>query len=328
MITTALLEFGLFNSADNARHYPCKKKVEMATEATIEELFPGLTTKQSVLHSELSVSSGKICSLIFDGFGPEIRKALALTEGCFSSKELDVQANDVVDRILSELPTILELLNSDIEAARRGDPAASSKQEIIIAYPAVPAMAAYRLANLIHRLGVPLIPRIITEWAHSKTGIDIHPGATIGRGCFIDHGTGVVIGETVIIGSNVRFYQGVGLLARSLSADKIERLRGVKRHPTIEDNCVIYANATLIGDIIIGGNSTIGANVTLDQSVSKNWYVALAAVIKRPLIFMKAPKSEFGSATSVRTEMATTLNAYGASENDHNVPIMSHDVGW
>ena len=157
------------------------------------------------------------------------------------------------------------MLWTDIDAAYEGDPAATSYEEIILAYPALEAIAIYRMAHLLYGK-VPLIPRIMTEWAHSRTGIDIHPGAKIGSHFFIDHGTGVVVGETTEIGSRVKIYQGVSFIARSLGAGR--GLRGKKRHPTIGDGVCIYAGTTVMGgDTVIGANSTIGANVFLTKSV-------------------------------------------------------------
>ena len=157
------------------------------------------------------------------------------------------------------------ILWTDIDAAYEGDPAAQSFEEIILAYPSLEAIAIYRMAHVLYGK-VPLIPRIMAEWAHSRTGIDIHPGAKIGSHFFIDHGTGVVIGETTEIGSNVRLYQGVSFIAKTLGAGRA--LRGKKRHPTVEDNVTIYAGTSVMGgDTVIGAGSTIGANVFLTQSV-------------------------------------------------------------
>jgi serine O-acetyltransferase len=172
----------------------------------------------------------------------------------------------VASRFLEQLPAIRALLAEDVEAAFEGDPAAKSYAEIVVAYPSIQAIAIYRLAHDLHRIGVRLIPRIMTEHAHTKTGIDIHPGASIGRRFFIDHGTGVVIGETSEIGSGVRIYQGVTLGA--LSPRRGQMLRGVKRHPTIEDDVTIYPGATILGgETVIGRGSVIGGNAYLMHSV-------------------------------------------------------------
>jgi serine O-acetyltransferase len=166
------------------------------------------------------------------------------------------------------------VLQTDVQAAFDGDPAASSMQEVILAYPGLEAIAIQRLAHELYQLGVPVIPRMMTEWAHGRTGIDIHPGAKIGSHFFIDHGTGVVIGETAEIGNHVKLYQGVGLVAKSLAAG--QALRGKKRHPSLEDHVTVYANATIVGgDTIIGSSSTIGASVFLMHSVPAHHVLAL-----------------------------------------------------
>ena len=166
---------------------------------------------------------------------------------------------------LRKLPDIRQRLRLDLQAAFEGDPAARSLDEIIFSYPGLKAITIYRIAHELHGQGIPMMPRIMTEVAHSLTGIDIHPGATIGRSFFIDHGTGIVIGETSTIGDNVKIYQGATLGARSPA--KGQSIRGLKRHPTIEDDCIIYSGATLLGDITIGKGSVIGGNVWLTESV-------------------------------------------------------------
>jgi len=170
------------------------------------------------------------------------------------------------------IPSIREKLNRDVNAAYEGDPAAKSFDEIIVSYPGLFAIAIYRTAHELYHLDIPFIPRIMTEFAHRSTGVDIHPGAHIGDNFFIDHGTGVVIGETTIIGNNVRIYQGVTLGALSFAKDKTGRIvKGGKRHPTIEDNVVIYAGATILGgETVVGKNSIIGGNVWLLESVPPN----------------------------------------------------------
>ena len=169
-------------------------------------------------------------------------------------------------KFFETIPEVREILHTDIEAAYEGDPAALNKEEIILSYPFIEAIAIQRIAHRLHLSGVPIIPRMMTEWAHGRTGIDIHPGATIGSHFFIDHGTGVVMGETSVIGNHVKMYQGVALIGRSLSGG--QSLRGVRRHPTIEDHVTIYAGTTIMGaETVIGAHSTIGANVFLTHSV-------------------------------------------------------------
>ena len=169
-------------------------------------------------------------------------------------------------QFLRTIPAVRALVQTDLQAAYDGDPAASGKEEIVFSYPGLFAITVYRLAHELYRLGVPLIPRIMTEYAHSVTGIDIHPGATIGEFFFIDHGTGIVIGETTVIGENVKIYQGVTL--GGLSTRGGQSLRGKRRHPTIEDNVTIYANASILGgETVIGHDSVIGASAFITQSV-------------------------------------------------------------
>lgn len=189
---------------------------------------------------------------------PRLLEPLALADG--------TTAERVVARWLARLPAIRARLAEDLEAAFEGDPAARSHAEVLVGYPSIHAIALYRIAHELHRSGVPLVPRIITERAHGDTGIDIHPGATIGRSFFIDHGTGVVIGETSEIGDRVRLYQGVTLGA--LSPRLGQSIRGVKRHPTLEDDVTIYPGATILGgDTVIGRGSVIGGNAFVTHSV-------------------------------------------------------------
>lgn len=177
-------------------------------------------------------------------------------------------AEEVVLRFLRQLPDLRRLLNSDVLAAYDGDPAAKSVEEVVFSYPAIEAITAYRVAHCLYADGVSMIPRIISEYAHGKTGIDIHPGAQIGERFFIDHGTGVVIGETAVIGRNVKIYQGVTLGALSIPRSGEDALRSTRRHPTIQDNVTIYSGATILGgDTVIGEGSVIGGNVWLVHSV-------------------------------------------------------------
>jgi len=205
---------------------------------------------RSVLRSELPHLMHRLHRLM---------EALVLPDGCSRER--------VIEQLLDRLPAIRSRLSEDVEAAYEGDPAAKSYAEIVVAYPSIRAIAVYRIAHELHALGVPILPRMMTEYAHDRTGIDIHPGATIGRRFFIDHGTGVVIGETAVIGDHVRLYQGVTLGAKSPRHG--ETLRGVKRHPTIEDDVTIYAGATILGgETTIGEGTVIGGNVWLIESVA------------------------------------------------------------
>ena len=178
-------------------------------------------------------------------------------------------AKDIVADFIARIPEVKRIVETDVTAAYEGDPAATSRMEVVMAYPGLFAVTVHRLAHELYKLKVPIIPRIMSELAHSKTGIDIHPGATIGERFFIDHGTGVVIGETTVIGRNVRLYQGVTLGGLSFSKDSSGVLvKGLKRHPNLEDNVVVYANATILGgETTIGHDSEIGGNVWLKDSV-------------------------------------------------------------
>ena len=198
----------------------------------------------------------------------------------------DRDAKEIVDEFLAALPEVRRLVDTDVQAAYDGDPAATSRMEVLMAYPGLYAVTIHRLAHVLYKLKVPIIPRVMSELAHSKTGIDIHPGATIGERFFIDHGTGVVIGETTVIGRNVRLYQGVTLGGLSFDKDSTGALvKGLKRHPNIEDNVVIYANATILGgDTTIGHDSEIGGNVWIKESVppySRVYNKPPAPVIKK-----------------------------------------------
>ena len=182
-------------------------------------------------------------------------------------------AKEIVRSFVAALPGVRRLVETDVEAAYEGDPAATSRMEVVMAYPGLYAVTVHRLAHVLYKLKVPIVPRIMSELAHSKTGIDIHPGAEIGERFFIDHGTGVVVGETTVIGRNVKLYQGVTLGALSFDKDPVTGalVKGVKRHPNIEDNVVIYAGATILGgETTIGHDSEIGGSVWLISSVPPN----------------------------------------------------------
>jgi serine O-acetyltransferase len=222
----------------------------------------------------------------------EIYKSLEYrTPSGMTKKELRSAARSSTLEVLSNLPHVRELLQTDAEAAFNGDPAALSKEEIIVAYPFMEAIAVHRLAHELYKKDVPLIPRIMAEWAHSRTGMDLHPGAKIGTHFFVDHCTGTVIGETCEIGNHVKMYQGVGLVARSLSAG--QALRGQKRHPTIQDRVTIYAGATIMGgDTVVGEGSTIGGNVFLAHSVPPGSLVVPEEV--KTKIMSKAERAKGG----------------------------------
>ncbi len=263
-------EAGGINHVD-CGNLPSKKAVAALCEDLLQLLFPGFFSDEAVGSDEIELLTNELVASIRERLTHEARRSLRLKN---SGEDVREAANSLVCRFLNGLPQARSLLQTDVEAAFEGDPAAGSYEEVILAYPCLEAIAIQRIAHILCREGLPLIPRMMTEWAHGRTGIDLHPGAEIGSHFFIDHGTGVVVGETCQIGSHVRLYQGVGLVARSLAAG--QQLKGKKRHPTIEDHVTIYAGATIVGgDTVIGANSTIGANVFLMESVPPNMIYAL-----------------------------------------------------
>ena len=245
---------------------PSKQAVGTICEGLLQLVFPGFHDEEPILSSELQEITARRVESLTVRLSTEICKSLRtrIPGGC--PVEL---AHEIVFSFLEELPAVRELLRTDVEAAYEGDPAAHSYEEIIVAYPSIETVAIQRMAHILHRKDLPLLPRMMTEWAHARTGIDIHPGAQLGAYFFIDHGTGVVIGETSVIGSHVKLYQGVSLGARSFQKDEAGHLvKGGKRHPDLGDHVTIYANTTILGaDTHIGAGSTVGGNVFLMQSV-------------------------------------------------------------
>jgi len=245
-----------------------------------EVIFPGYYAKEKIDPINLKYNIGQTVSVLFDMLSEQI--AHSIRHECFRydlpCTECDQQGQKAALDFLESIPSIRKILATDVRAAYEGDPAAKSYDEIIFSYPGVFAVTVYRVANKLFEMKVPLLPRIMSEHAHSLTGIDIHPGAEIGESFFIDHGTGVVIGETTEIGKNVRIYQGVTLGALSLPKDAGAKLRGKKRHPTIEDDVIIYSGATILGgDTVIGARSVIGGNVWITESVPSDTKVILEA---------------------------------------------------
>ena len=245
---------------------PSKRTIGTICEDLLQLIFPGFHDEQPFLSNQLPEITSRRVESLGRRLSEEICKSLRtrLPGGC-----PDALAQDIAFSFLEELPAVREILRTDVEAAYEGDPAAASFEEIIVAYPFIETVAIQRMAHVLYRKDLPLIPRMMTEWAHSRTGIDIHPGARIGPYFFIDHGTGVVIGETSVIGSWVKLYQGVSLVARSFQKDEHGRLvKGGKRHPDVGDHVTIYANTTILGaDTHVGSGSTVGGNVFLLNSV-------------------------------------------------------------
>jgi serine O-acetyltransferase len=245
-------------------------------------LFPGHFGAADVDDESLHFHLGATLDRVLHSLREQVRRTLCL--GAEAGVDCDQRACAIAHAFIGRLPAVRELLASDVQAAYEGDPAATSPDEAIYSYPGLYAITNQRLAHELCKLGVPLIPRIVTELAHSVTGIDIHPGATIGRSFFIDHGTGVVIGETCNIGENVRIYQGVTLGAKSFPLDEHGNpIKGIPRHPLVEDEVVIYSGATILGRITIGKGSTIGGNVWLTRSVPPGSRVTQAATPQKVL---------------------------------------------
>ncbi|MBT3376902.1 MAG: serine acetyltransferase [Lentisphaerae bacterium] len=261
----------------------------------LEILFPGYSGRHRISRAGLEFSIGNLMNEAIKRLVEQVERALAYRcrlESC-DSCDCRKQAGNAAIALFRALPSVREVLKTDVQAAMEGDPAAKSTDEVVISYPGLKAIAVHRVAHELHRAGVPLIPRVMGEHAHATTGIDIHPGATIGHRFFIDHGTGVVIGETATIGDRVKLYQGVTLGAMSFPKDACGRLiKGVKRHPNLEDGVTVYAGATLLGDITVGHHSVIGGNVWLTESVPPHTKITIAP----PELAIRTRGNEAGSA--------------------------------
>ncbi len=259
---------------------PSKDVVVDVLKGLINIIFPGYLGKTGLTKSNVQYFTGNMLNSVYSRLVDEIDKSLKYVCRKVEKCPEDIclkRAQVVVKELLERIPQIRGLIRGDIQAAYDGDPAAKSIDEVILSYPCVLAIATYRIAHELYVRGVPMIPRIMGEYAHSKTGIDIHPGARIGKNFFVDHGTGVVIGETTEIGDNVKIYQGVTLGALSFPKDEKGRIiKGRKRHPTIGNNVVIYSGATLLGaDAVIGDDAVIGGNVWITQPVPPGTKVAI-----------------------------------------------------
>jgi serine O-acetyltransferase len=249
---------------------PSRQTIGEIVEALRSVLFPGYFGFSELQEESLRFHVGSKLDHIRRTFQEQIKRGLCFTceEGPECLPECDEKARELTGAFLRKLPEVQRTLALDVQASYEGDPAAANPDEVIFCYPGIMAVTNYRLAHELHRLGVPIIPRMITEAAHSATGIDIHPGAVIGERFFIDHGTGIVIGETCIIGSRVRIYQGVTLGAKSFQLDEAGNpVRGIDRHPIVEDDVTIYSGATILGRVTIGRGSVIGGNVWLVHGV-------------------------------------------------------------
>ena len=262
---------GLFHEHQDGDPLPSGKVLHEIIELCRAILFPGFYGKSTVNHHTITYHIGVNIERLYNLLTEQIHAGL-----CFDAKETGdcacdtkrEKAIDLAGQFISRLPALREVLATDVEAAYNGDPAAESYGEIISCYPIIKALSNYRIAHELLLLGVPLIPRIITEMAHSETGIDIHPAALIGHHFTIDHGTGVVIGATCIIGNHVKLYQGVTLGAKSFPLDDDGHpIKGIPRHPILEDDVIVYSNATILGRITVGRGATVGGNIWVTEDV-------------------------------------------------------------
>jgi len=295
-ILSSYRQSGGINHLDRA-NLPSKKAIEELCNKLLHLLFPGFFSEEAVSSEELPSAAQEIIDQIADELEEAIAVSLRIKERAENdTKSLRREAIAITERFFAGIPQVRALLKTDVEAAYAGDPAARSLEEIVLAYPGLEAVAIQRVAHLLYKESVPLLPRMMTEWAHSRTGIDIHPGASIGSHFFIDHGTGVVIGETCVIGNRVKLYHGVTLGARSFQKDEHgEIIKGTRRHPHVEDDVVIYPNGIILGgDTVIGARSTIGANVFLMKSIPPDTLLVRAEQVQTRL-------DKKGKKTSVMT---------------------------
>ena len=275
------------------RPLPSREAVEDILTDLMDVLYPGYWRRQNLHIGNVEYHVGDLIDRLHDKLIQQFTRALRHEQDCSGDLihvDLEAMAQQKAIELLKKLPEIRMVLEQDVQAAFEGDPAAKSYHEVIFCYPGLEAITIYRIAHELLLLGVPLIPRMMTEYAHSRTGVDIHPGARIGPGFFIDHGTGVVIGETCDIGTNVKLYQGVTLGALSFPRDAAGNIiRGMKRHPTLENDVVVYANATILGgDTVIGHHAVIGSSVWLTQSVAPHTVVSM----EKPSLRIKGPTTQ------------------------------------
>ena len=254
----------------DGKNLPSKRAVAALTVDLLRLLFPGFFDEKPLHSSEIKAETAALLDSVLGELEDEVRKSLEYQPPAgLAKKDIHHEAHQLTRDFLGKLPELREILQTDMAAAFDGDPAAASKDEVLVAYPFVEAIAVQRLAHELFLKQVPLIPRIMSEWAHARTGMELHAGAKIGSHFFVDHCTGTVVGETCVIGQHVKLYHGVTLGAKSTAGG--QQLRGKKRHPTIEDRVTIYPGATILGgDTVIGAGSTIGGNVFIMESVQPN----------------------------------------------------------
>jgi serine O-acetyltransferase len=263
---------GLFHQHRDGSPLPSSKALQEIIELSRSIIFPGYYGKSTINMRTIRYHIGVNIERLYKLLSDQVLAGLCFSQNDESDEQevnaCSQKAADIAARLISKLPKIRKILATDVEAAFNGDPAADSLSEIISCYPVIKALTNYRIAHELVLLDVPLIPRIITEMAHSETGIDIHPSAQIGDHFTIDHGTGVVIGATCIIGNNVKLYQGVTLGAKSFPLDENGNpIKGIPRHPILEDDVIVYSNATILGRITIGKGSIVGANVWVTEDM-------------------------------------------------------------
>lgn len=277
----------------NGRSLPSRAVIIDVVKELRAVIFPGYFWSDSAAGMFPEYYTGYRLNDLYDRLKEQIEIALLYANQEMEQQEASEQADRICGGFFEKLPEVQERLLKDVQAGFDGDPAAKSKEEIISSYPGVFAIYVYRLAHVLYKEEIPFIPRVMSEYAHGRTGIDINPGATIGEYFFIDHGTGVVVGETTEIGNNVKLYQGVTLGA--LSTRMGQQLANVKRHPTIRDNVTIYSNSTVLGgETVVGENTIIGGNTFITESIPANTKVSA----KSPELVIKKPKAQV-SATNV-----------------------------
>ena len=286
-------DLGTINHLDHTPLPQLDKIIEILNDFK-EVLYPGYRRRQGLHGGNVSYYVGNLVDRIFNELSTQIARALQHEDVVFESRgewySYLEQGEQLTLKLLERLPEIRRVLATDVQAAYDGDPACKSLDEVIFCYPGLDAITVHRIAHELYLLNVPFIPRMMAEWSHKETGIDIHPGATIGESFFIDHGTGVVIGETTVIGKQVKLYQGVTLGALSFPTDSDGNIiRTMKRHPTIDDRVVVYASATILGgETIVGHDSVIGSSVWLTRSVQPHTTVTL----EKPKLRMRADSKE------------------------------------
>ena len=286
-------DLGTINHLDHIPLPQLDKIIEILNDFK-EVLYPGYRRRQGLHGGNVSYYVGNLVDRIFNELSTQIARALQHEDVVFESRgewySYLEQGEQLTLKLLERLPEIRRVLATDVQAAYDGDPACKSLDEVIFCYPGLDAITVHRIAHELYLLNVPFIPRMMAEWSHKETGIDIHPGATIGESFFIDHGTGVVIGETTVIGKQVKLYQGVTLGALSFTTDSDGNIiRTMKRHPTIDDRVVVYASATILGgETIVGHDSVIGSSVWLTRSVQPHTTVTL----EKPKLRMRADSKE------------------------------------